>query len=133
MLDPEKIPPSPGPKFRPVFVLKVDRDLATGEIFVEAAYATGQRTSDKINPRPLRDWQMEFDADEGGLRLTEQTRVDFSKVFRLPYREGWFASNGKPFNFGRIPTNRKDKAQRAKAAGIAHIAARSAKFERQRR
>ena len=67
--------------------MKVDRDSTTGDIFVEAADATGQRTTDKPNSKPPRDWQMDFDAGEGGLRLTERTWVDFFTVFRLPYRE----------------------------------------------
>lgn len=115
---PHVTPPRPGPKFRPVFVLRVERE--EGKIFLVVAYGSGQHTSDKPTARKLMPWHVEFDPGEGGLGIDVQTRIDFSKTFRLPFTIEWFAKNGKTKSEGYIPASRKQEAQAAKDAGIAH-------------
>lgn len=115
-------PHSPGPKFRPVFVVAVNMHMLEDHPKIGLIYGTGQATTAKSGP-VLMSHEFELDKGEGGNSLDEQTRFDCSRFVWLPFTVEWFKPSYGPVamfrGFGKVPDGRlADVRAAVVAAGI---------------
>lgn len=111
--DKESGPADPGKKFRPVLVIEGIESLDGPRLRV--AYGTAQDTSFVAGGGSLHAWELEFEPNSSN-RLTQFTKIEFDKVFDLPFSERFFHWNGKVTNFANF-TSRRDEMLAALTIG----------------
>lgn len=115
----EQAPFAPSRKSRPALVLRVFQKKSDNSIWVEVAYASTQRTTEK--GAVLEPYEFEVDPNNNPASgLNEVTRFDLERRTTLPWNDLWFRAPGNSQRlrpFGKLAE-----------ADIAHAKEVAAKF-----